>query len=211
MSERIDFSKGLVPVILQHNQTDDVLMLGYMNEEAYQKTLEEGKVTFYSRSKQRLWTKGETSGHFQNVVSVQADCDQDAILMRIIPQGPTCHTGNQSCFNNERAHHFKVQNLRQTIHQSANSNKSNSYTQYLLKEGIDKISKKFGEEAFEVVIGALKDNREEVISETSDVMYHLFVLLHSLDVPFTEVEQVLAQRHQKSNNFKGGRKDIKER
>lgn len=169
MNKPIDFSKGLVPVILQHAQTDSVLMLGYMNEEAYRKTLKEKKVTFFSRSKQRLWTKGETSGHFQHVESIHIDCDQDTILIKVMPQGPTCHTGSLSCFNSEFASRFKIQALAQTIHQSAKANQSNSYTQYLLKEGIEKISKKFGEEAFEVVIGAIKHNREEVINETADV------------------------------------------
>ena len=169
------------------------------------KNSERKKVTFFSRSKQRLWTKGETSGHF-NTLSIHIDCDQDTILIKVMPQGPTCHTGSLSCFNTEIASRFKIQALAQTIHQSAKANQSNSYTQYLLKEGIEKISKKFGEEAFEVVIGAIKHNREEVINETADVMYHLFVLLHSLDIPFSEVEQVLAHRHQKEIILKASAK-----
>lgn len=208
MSGDVDFSKGLVPAILQDAETNQVLMLGYMNQEAYQKTRDEGVVTFYSRSKERLWTKGETSGHIQTVVDIDLDCDNDAILIKVHPHGPTCHTGSQSCFNTEVP--FVVQSLQKTIQESANSNKSQSYTQYLLKEGIEKISKKFGEEAFEVVIGAMKNNRQETINETADVMYHLFVLLHALNIPFSEVEKVLAERHKKSNNFKGERKDIEQ-
>lgn len=208
MSGDVDFSKGLVPAILQDAETNQVLMLGYMNQEAYQKTRDEGVVTFYSRSKDRLWTKGETSSHIQTVVDIDLDCDNDAILIKVHPHGPTCHTGSQSCFNTEVP--FVVQSLQKTIQESANSNKSQSYTQYLLKEGIEKISKKFGEEAFEVVIGAMKNNRQETINETADVMYHLFVLLHALNIPFSEVEKVLAERHKKSNNFKGERKDIEQ-
>lgn len=208
MSREVDFSKGLVPAILQDAETNQVLMLGYMNEEAYQKTKDEGVVTFYSRSKQRLWTKGESSGHIQTVVDIDLDCDNDTLLIKVHPHGPTCHTGSQSCFNTEVP--FTVQSLQKTVQESATSNKSQSYTQYLLKEGIEKISKKFGEEAFEVVIGAMKNNRNEVINETADVMYHLFVLLHALNIPFVEVEKVLAERHQKSNNFKGERKNIEQ-
>ena len=208
MSKDVDFSKGLVPAILQDAMTNQVLMLGYMNEEAFQKTVDEGVVTFYSRSKERLWTKGESSGHTQSVVDIHIDCDNDTLLIKVNPNGPTCHTGSQSCFNTEVP--FVVQSLQQTVRESAKSNKSKSYTQYLLKEGIEKISKKFGEEAFEVVIGAMQHNQQEVVNETADVMYHLFVLLHALDIPFSEVEKVLAQRHQKSNNFKGERKDIQQ-
>ncbi|HJG67967.1 bifunctional phosphoribosyl-AMP cyclohydrolase/phosphoribosyl-ATP diphosphatase HisIE [Staphylococcus cohnii] len=207
MTQQPDFSKGLIPAILQDVQTKQVLMLGYMNENAYNKTLAEGKVCFYSRSKDRLWTKGETSGHTQVVQNVHLDCDQDTLLIDVIPNGPTCHTGSQSCFNTTVP--FYVQQLEDTVSSSANSNKENSYTQYLLNEGLEKITKKFGEEAFEVVIGAMKSNQEEVTNETADLMYHLFVLLHALNIKFEDIEKTLSKRHQVSNNFKGERSDIK--
>ncbi|RXS15935.1 bifunctional phosphoribosyl-AMP cyclohydrolase/phosphoribosyl-ATP diphosphatase HisIE [Staphylococcus saprophyticus] len=201
-----DFDKGLIPVVLQDVRNKQVLMLGYMNETAYQKTLTKGIVTFYSRSKERLWTKGETSGHTQIVKHIHLDCDQDTLLIEVLPNGPTCHTGSQSCFNTSVP--FNVQQLEQTVAASAQADKSNSYTQYLLKEGLEKITKKFGEEAFEVVIGAMKGDVEEVTNETADVMYHLFVLLHALNIKFEDVEKVLAKRHQTANNFKGERSDI---
>lgn len=207
MTQQPDFSKGLIPAILQDVQTKQVLMLGYMNEDAYNKTLAEGKVCFYSRSKDRLWTKGETSGHTQVVQNVHLDCDQDTLLIDVIPNGPTCHTGSQSCFNTTVP--FYVQQLEDTVSSCANSNKENSYTQYLLNEGLEKITKKFGEEAFEVVIGAMKSNQEEVTNETADLMYHLFVLLHALNIKFEDIEKTLSKRHQVSNNFKGERSDIK--
>ncbi|MCI2940740.1 phosphoribosyl-AMP cyclohydrolase / phosphoribosyl-ATP pyrophosphohydrolase [Staphylococcus cohnii] len=207
MTQQPDFSKGLIPAILQDVQTKQVLMLGYMNEDAYNKTLAEEKVCFYSRSKDRLWTKGETSGHTQVVQNVHLDCDQDTLLIDVIPNGPTCHTGSQSCFNTTVP--FYVQQLEDTVSSSANSNKENSYTQYLLNEGLEKITKKFGEEAFEVVIGAMKSNQEEVTNETADLMYHLFVLLHALNIKFEDIEKTLSKRHQVSNNFKGERSDIK--
>lgn len=208
MTQQPDFSKGLIPAILQDVQTKQVLMLGYMNEDAYNKTIADGIVCFYSRSKDRLWTKGETSGHTQAVQNIHLDCDQDTLLIDVIPNGPTCHTGSQSCFNTTVP--FYVQQLEDTVTSSAKSNKENSYTQYLLNEGLEKISKKFGEEAFEVVIGAMKSNRDEVTNETADLMYHLFVLLHALNIKFEDIEAILAKRHQVSNNFKGERSDIKD-
>lgn len=206
MTITVDFSKGLVPVILQHYVTKQVLMLGFMNEEAFNKTMEENVVTFYSRSKQRLWTKGESSGHTQQVVTIHTDCDNDAILIEVIPNGPTCHTGNQSCFSTKTP--FAVQLLEHTIKERSRTNQSQSYTNYLLEQGIEKITKKFGEESFEVVIGAMKNDNKEVINEAADLIYHLFVLLHSLNISFTEIEKVLEQRHHKSNNFKGERDSI---
>lgn len=206
MTVTVYFSKGLVPVILQHYVTKQVLMLGFMNEEAFNKTMEENVVTFYSRSKQRLWTKGESSGHTQQVVTIHTDCDNDAILIEVIPNGPTCHTGNQSCFSTKT--HFAVQLLEHTIKERSRTNQSQSYTNYLLEQGIEKITKKFGEESFEVVIGAMKNDNKEVINEAADLIYHLFVLLHSLNISFSAIEKVLEQRHHKSNNFKGERDSI---
>lgn len=206
MTQQPDFSKGLLPVILQDSTTKQVLMLGYMDKAAYDKTIADQIVCFYSRSKERLWVKGETSGHTQEVVSMHLDCDRDTLLIEVKPNGPTCHTGSQSCFNTTVP--FYVQNLAETIVDSLNSTKNNSYTKYLLAEGLEKITKKFGEEAFEVVIGSMKQDKNEVTNETADLLYHLFVLLQALDIDFASVEQVLAERHKKSNNFKGERSDI---
>ncbi|MBO1199034.1 bifunctional phosphoribosyl-AMP cyclohydrolase/phosphoribosyl-ATP diphosphatase HisIE [Staphylococcus simiae] len=202
----IDFSKGLIPAILQDNQTKQVLMLGYMNEEAFNKTVRDQIVCFYSRSKQRLWVKGETSGHVQHVENIHIDCDRDTILIEVTPHGPTCHTGHQSCFNTTVP--FKVQDLEATVAKSAISDNQNSYTKYLLAEGIEKITKKFGEEAFEIAIAAMKEDKTEVVNEVADELYHLFVLLNALEVDFSAVEKVLANRHRQVNNFKGERQEI---
>lgn len=201
-----DFSKGLLPVILQHYTTKDVRMMGYMNEEAFEKTKQDDVVWFFSRSKNRLWKKGESSGNVQHVKEMYLDCDQDALLIMIDPAGPTCHTGSKSCFDLESS--FTLKDIEATIKERAESGEEKSYTNYLLNEGIDKISKKFGEEAFEVVIGAKNLDKEEVKNETADVLYHLGVLLYHTGVSVSEVEAVLASRHDKQNNFKGERKDV---
>lgn len=203
-----DFSKGLVPAILQHYQTKQVLMLGYMNEEAYQKTLEDKVCWFYSRSKECLWKKGESSHNYQHVVDIKLDCDQDTILVFVNPDGPTCHTGSTSCFNTETP--FFIDSLEDIVQSRANSDDDKSYTHYLLNEGIEKITKKFGEEAFEVVIAAMKNDQKELANETADVLYHLFVLLHACGVTVDDVKQVLQSRHQKSGNFKGERKSVQD-
>lgn len=179
-----------------------------MNQKAFDKTIEDGVVCFYSRSKQRLWTKGETSGHTQLVKDIHVDCDNDTILIDVIPNGPTCHTGSQSCFNTEVP--FSVQTLAQTVQDSAQSNNEKSYTKYLLTEGIEKITKKYGEEAFEVVIEAIKGDKKAFVSEVADELYHLFVLMHALGVDFSEIEAELARRHHKRNNFKGERQNIEQ-
>ncbi|ANZ33767.1 bifunctional phosphoribosyl-AMP cyclohydrolase/phosphoribosyl-ATP diphosphatase HisIE [Staphylococcus carnosus] len=207
MALKPDFSKGLVPAILQDNQTKQVLMLGYMNEEAYELTLRDKVCWFYSRSKGRLWKKGESSKNYQHVEDIRLDCDQDTILVMVTPDGPTCHTGNTSCFNTEVP--FFVDSLEQIVTSRVNSDDEKSYTQYLLKSGVEKITKKFGEEAFEVVIAAMKKDKAELTNETADVLYHLFVLLNACGVSISEVKAVLQSRHQKSGNFKGERKDIK--
>ncbi|WQJ74838.1 bifunctional phosphoribosyl-AMP cyclohydrolase/phosphoribosyl-ATP diphosphatase HisIE [Mammaliicoccus sciuri] len=207
MSEFVpDFSKGLVPAILQHYQTGQVLMLGYMNEEAYNLTIQDKVCWFYSRSKDRLWKKGESSNHIQHVIDIQLDCDQDTILLQVKPDGPTCHTGSVSCFNTKEP--YTLESLETTIQESVDSNNPKSYTNYLLNKGIDKISKKYGEESFEVVIAAMKDDKLEFTNEVADVLYHLFVLLHDRGVKFENVISVLKERHKKSGNFKGERQDI---
>nr|WP_263312780.1 bifunctional phosphoribosyl-AMP cyclohydrolase/phosphoribosyl-ATP diphosphatase HisIE [Mammaliicoccus sp. Marseille-Q6498] len=201
-----DFSKGLIPAILQHYKTGQVLMLGYMNEEAYNLTVQDKVCWFYSRSKERLWKKGESSKNYQHVIDIKLDCDQDTILIQVNPDGPTCHTGSQSCFKTDEP--FTIESLEETIQQSVDSNNSKSYTNYLLKEGIDKITKKYGEESFEVVIAAMKHDNLELTNEVADVLYHLFVLLHDRGVKIEEVKAVLKERHNKSGNFKGERKDV---
>ncbi|WP_208559328.1 bifunctional phosphoribosyl-AMP cyclohydrolase/phosphoribosyl-ATP diphosphatase HisIE [Marinilactibacillus kalidii] len=201
-----DFSKGLLTVILQHYTNKDVRMVGYMNEEAFELTKNEEVAWFYSRSKKRLWKKGESSGNVQYVKDMYLDCDQDALLVMVDPVGPTCHTGTESCFN--LAESFTLKDIEATITDRAQSTNEKSYTNYLLSKGTDKIAKKFGEEAFEVVIGSKNKDHEEVANEAADVLYHLGVLLYDAGVSVADVETVLAARHQKQNNFKGERKDI---
>lgn len=191
----IDFQKnnGLVPVIIQDNATMLVLMLGYMNEEAYTKTQQEQKVTFFSRSKNRLWTKGETSGNFLLVNEIRMDCDNDTILIKATPQGPTCHKGSTTCFNEETSKGFLYQ-LQNTISERIDSDEENSYTNKLFKRGINKVAQKVGEEAVELVIEA-KDNNDELFkNEAADLLYHFLVLLKAKNITFEEIEGVLQSR-----------------
>lgn len=196
----IDFDKsnGLVPVIIQHYKTNTVLMLGYMNEEAYLKTKELGKATFYSRSKERLWTKGETSGNYLIVKDILIDCDQDTILIKADPIGPTCHTGNDTCFNEvvEEKNDFLYE-LEKIISDRKNNPTDESYTASLFKKGINKIAQKVGEEATEVVIEAMDNNLDLLKEETSDLVYHLLVLLAEKNISLNEISEVLRKRHQK--------------
>ncbi len=174
----IDFKKdnGLVPVIIQNEQTLEVLMLGYMNEEAYNKTLTENKVTFFSRSKNRLWTKGEESGNFLFVKSTSIDCDQDTILIKVSPVGPTCHTGNRSCFNTSYNQNF-IFELEHIIKDRYENPSEESYINKLRKKGLNKIAQKVGEEGVETVIAALAETDVDFINESSDLVFHLLVLL----------------------------------
>ena len=175
---KIDFTKnkGLVPVIIQDNITLQVLMLGYMNEEAVAKTSLEKKVTFFSRSKNRLWTKGEASGNFLLVEDLKIDCDNDTILIKAKPQGPTCHTGSTSCFEEETSKGFLYQ-LEKRIHNRIDNDDKNSYTNQLFKKVINKIAQKVGEEAVELVIEA-KDNNDQLFkNEAADLLYHFLILL----------------------------------
>lgn len=191
----IDFKKGdgLVPVVVQDNNTLQVLMLGYMNEEAYQKTLESKLVTFYSRSKERLWTKGESSGNTLELVDIMIDCDQDTLLIKAKPNGPTCHTGTTSCFKEETAKGF-IYKLEQTINDRIDSNDPNSYTNKLFRRGINKVAQKVGEEAVEVVIEA-KDSDDFLFkNEAADLMYHYLILLKAKGFTLTDIEEVLAER-----------------
>ena len=192
---KLDFKKtnGLIPVIIQDNNTLQVLMLGYMNEDALAKTKAENKVTFYSRSKKRLWTKGEESGNFLEVIDLKIDCDNDTILIKVTPAGPTCHTGSTSCFKEETAKGF-VYNLQATIHQRIDENDEDSYTNQLYKRGINKVAQKVGEEAVELIIEA-KDNDDKLFKdEAADLLYHYLILLKAKNFTFEEIESVLKKR-----------------
>lgn len=206
MKPNFDKLDGLLSVILQDINTKQVLMNGFMNEEAYQKTIDENVVWFYSRSKKCLWKKGETSGHIQKVKSMRLDCDQDALLIEVEPEGPTCHLGTQSCFGDED---FNLQILEKTVQDKIAAPKEGSYTKYLVDEGIDKILKKCGEEMTEVVIAAKNKDQEEIVSETSDLLYHLLVMLNHEGISLKDVEDKLGSRHGKKQNF-NQREDIKQ-
>ncbi|UYZ64094.1 bifunctional phosphoribosyl-AMP cyclohydrolase/phosphoribosyl-ATP diphosphatase HisIE [Hymenobacter weizhouensis] len=202
----MDFAKmpdGLIPVIVQDAHTGQVLMLGYQNEEARRVTQQTGRVTFYSRSKQRLWTKGETSGHYLTVVSEHPDCDQDALLIRAIPDGPTCHRGTTSCFEQPDQMAYpapavsfvaELERLVQRRQQFPDED-PNSYTASLFRKGLPKIAQKVGEEAVETVIDAVAGNREGLQGEAADLLYHLLVLLTASGLSLEDVVQVLRQRH----------------
>jgi phosphoribosyl-ATP pyrophosphohydrolase/phosphoribosyl-AMP cyclohydrolase len=192
----IDFKKGngLVPAIIQDNNTLQVLMIGFMNEEAFNRTTAEGNVTFFSRTKNRLWTKGETSGNFLYVKDIKQDCDNDALLIKVDPSGPVCHTGNKSCFNDETAKGF-IYELENIVNQRIDQNIENSYTNRLFRKGINKVAQKVGEEAVELVIEAKDDNNELFKNEAADLLYHLLILLKTKNINFTEIEEVLKTRH----------------
>jgi phosphoribosyl-ATP pyrophosphohydrolase/phosphoribosyl-AMP cyclohydrolase len=193
---KIDFSKGngLVPVVIQDNYTLQVLMVGYMNEEALMKTAKDKRVTFFSRSKSRLWTKGETSGNFLNVVEILSDCDSDSILIKVDPAGPACHTGSTSCFGEETSKGF-INKLEQIINQRIDENAPDSYTNKLYKRGINKVAQKVGEEAVELVIEAKDNNIDLFKNEAADLLYHLLILLKTKGVRLENIEEVLQKRH----------------
>jgi phosphoribosyl-ATP pyrophosphohydrolase/phosphoribosyl-AMP cyclohydrolase len=193
----IDFNKsadGLVPVIIQDEQTLEVLMLGYMNREAYDKTVAENIVTFFSRSKNRLWTKGEISQHFLHVKSIHEDCDNDTLLIKVKPDGPTCHTGSRSCFKTEYNQNFILQ-LEQIVNDRYEKPVENSYVNKLHGKGLNKIAQKVGEEAVETVIAALAQSETEMIDETSDLVFHLLVLLREKGLSLETIAKNLEQRH----------------
>lgn len=196
MSINFNKDKGLVPVIIQDNLSMQVLMLGYMNEEALNKTKQEGKVTFFSRSKNRLWTKGETSGNFLLVNDIKEDCDNDTILIKATPMGPTCHTGAVSCFNEETVKGFLYQ-LEKTIAQRIDENDESSYTNKLFRRGVNKVAQKVGEEAVELVIES-KDNNDVLFkNEAADLLYHLLILLKAKNIQLQDIEAVLKSRIKK--------------
>jgi phosphoribosyl-AMP cyclohydrolase / phosphoribosyl-ATP pyrophosphohydrolase len=200
----LDFDKegGLVPVIIQDSLTKQVLMLGYMNQEALDKTRKEGLVTFYSRSKNRLWTKGETSGNTLEVKSITRDCDADSLLIQVKPNGPTCHTGSTSCFgedeaaNNVAAIRF-IAELEQVIQDRKLNPVKGSYTNDLYNKGVNKIAQKVGEEAVETVIDAVAGKIDTMKGETADLLYHLLVLLSASGLSLEDVVEVLKSRHSK--------------
>jgi phosphoribosyl-ATP pyrophosphohydrolase/phosphoribosyl-AMP cyclohydrolase len=196
---QLDFSKlgnGLIPAIVQDASTNVVLMLGFMNEEAFEKTKKEGKVTFYSRTKKRLWTKGEESGNFLNVVSITPDCDNDTILIKAIPEGPVCHTGNDTCFaeNNKGNINFLI-HLQNVIDERLQNMPEGSYTTTLFEKGINRIAQKVGEEAVETVIEAKDNNDELFLNEVADLTYHMLVLLTAKSYRIEDVIKVLQERH----------------
>lgn len=188
-----DKSNGLLPVIIQDNQTQQVLMLGYMDEAAFEKTKAENRVTFFSRSKNRLWTKGETSGNFLDVVSIKEDCDSDALLIQVNPNGPTCHNGTTSCFATEPSISFLNQ-LENTIEDRISNPTSESYVASLFKKGINKIAQKVGEEAVELVIEAKDDNQDLFIGEAADLLFHYLLLLQAKNLKLNDIEQELQRR-----------------
>lgn len=192
-----DFSKhtdGLVPAIIQDVNTQKVLMLGFMNEEALLKSRSEGKVTFYSRSKKRLWTKGETSGNFLFVKEITPDCDNDTLLIKVNPAGPVCHTGADTCFN-ENNTGFTLEKLERIIEDRKNNPSESSYTSSLFAKGINKIAQKVGEEAVELVIESKDANRELFLDEAADLLFHYLILLQARGGSLKDVTRVLAERH----------------
>lgn len=194
----IDFEKmnGLVPAIIQDDKTLKVLMLGFMNEEAYKQTVETGKVTFWSRTKNRIWTKGETSGNFLNVVSILNDCDNDTLLIKVNPVGPVCHTGADTCWKEENENPIMfLAELQKFIEKRYKELPEGSYTTSLFKEGLSRMTQKVGEEAVELVIESMKGDNERLIYEASDMIYHLIVLLTSKGLSIGDIASELITRH----------------
>ena len=198
MTNEPDFTKavdGLLPAIIQDDQTGKILMQGYMNKESFQKTLDEKVVWFYSRSKQRLWKKGETSGNELQVSSVRLDCDLDSILIKVIPLGPVCHTGADTCFNEINTVSYDwIKHLEAVIEQRQKSGDSKSYVASLFEKGINKIAQKVGEEAVEVVIEAKDDNEELFLNESADLLFHYLILLKANGYGLNDVLEILKSR-----------------
>lgn len=196
----IDFDKmnGLVPAIIQDSVTQNVLMLGFMNEEAFKKTIATKRVTFYSRTRNCIWTKGETSGNYLELVSMKPDCDNDTLLVRVIPHGPTCHKGTDTCWgeDNKRNPILFLSELQDFINKRHEEMPEKSYTTSLFRDGTNRMAQKVGEEALETVIEAVSGNNERMIYECSDMLYHLIVLLTSKGLRIEDVAAELAERHQ---------------
>lgn len=183
---------GLIPCVIQDDRTNVVLMLGYMNKEALEKTRQEGRVTFFSRSRQKLWTKGETSGNFLEVKSISSDCDQDTLLLRVTPAGPVCHTGNLSCFG------IQAPDVLDTLEKTITKRKLNpdpaSYTSELFSKGINAVAQKVGEEAVELIIEAKDSNQEKFLNEAADLLFHYLVLLQAKNFTLEDVKKILKAR-----------------
>ncbi len=197
ITKQLDFEKGggILPAIIQDSDTRQVLMLGYMNREALNKTLAEGRVTFYSRSKERLWTKGKTSGNYLTIKEIKIDCDNDTILVQASPAGPVCHTGSDTCFDETNENQHFLQHLERVIQQRRDEPSGESYTSSLFRKGINKVAQKVGEEAVELVIEAKDDNDDLFLGEAADLMYHYLVLLAAKGKTLKDVIQVLESRH----------------
>lgn len=195
----VDFQKsgGLVPAIIQDHLSNKVLMLGYMNRAALDQTLAEGKVTFFSRSKERLWTKGESSNNFLHLVDIAVDCDQDTLLIKARPDGPTCHTGADTCWNEKNVSSDFLQQLENVIRQRRDQPDDNSYTTSLFKRGINKIAQKVGEEAVELVIEAKDNNADLFLNEAADLLFHYLILLSAKGYELGDVVKILESRHKK--------------
>ncbi|MCF6358167.1 MAG: bifunctional phosphoribosyl-AMP cyclohydrolase/phosphoribosyl-ATP diphosphatase HisIE [Draconibacterium sp.] len=196
MEIKFDDKTGLVPAIIQDVETRKVLMLGYMSQEAYKKTIETKTVTFFSRSKQRLWKKGETSNNILNLISIENDCDNDALLIKVKPQGPTCHLGTDTCWGeNNRPEYGFLSKLEDVISERRTNMSDKSYTASLFKKGINKIAQKVGEEAVEVVIEAKDNNDELFLNESADLLFHYLVLLQAKGFKLNDVVKILEGRH----------------
>ncbi len=196
MEIKFDENTGLVPAIIQDVYTNNVLMLGYMNQESFDKTLKSNKVTFFSRSKQRLWTKGEESGNFLQLVSIQNDCDQDTLLIKVKPTGPTCHKGTDTCWGEENNQSFGFLSQLENVIQDRKENlDEKSYVASLFKKGINKIAQKVGEEAVEVVIEAKDDNDHLFKDESADLLFHYLILMQAKGYKLNDIVEVLKSRH----------------
>ena len=200
MIDKLKFDeKGLIPAVVQDHFTGKVLTVAYMNRESLEISIKEGTTCFFSRSRQELWRKGETSGNRQHIVSITADCDYDALVVRVIKDGPACHLGTDSCFNTKifesEISEFSIDGLYEMLEGRKTNGKEGSYTTYLFSKGKEKILKKVGEECTEVVIGAMKDSREETIYEISDLAYHVMVLMVEMGISLNDIRTELASRH----------------
>ena len=208
--------KGLIPAIVQDYYTKKVLTLAYMNRESLEISVKEGRTCFYSRSRKKLWRKGEESGNIQHIVCITADCDLDALTVEVVKEGPACHLGTDSCFENAvwvnpEYKPFSLPALYDLIKGRKDNPKEGSYTTYLFQKGIDKILKKVGEECTEVIIAAMKeDNKEEIVNEIGDLLYHLFVLMAEKGISLADVEEELARRSKKTGNLKPERRKIEQ-
>lgn len=201
LNSQLDWEKqgGLIPAVVQNHLTGKVLMLGYMNQAALAKTLETNFVTFFSRSKKRLWTKGEESGNTLNLIAIDKDCDNDSLLVQVIPNGPTCHLQRESCWPDSNAHPF-IDNLTQLIASRKGEDPESSYTAYLFDRGTKRIAQKVGEEGLETALAAATNDKPELIDEASDLIYHLLVLLEDQALTMSDITHNLMQRHQQASS-----------